>query len=313
VKNNPSTKGQLLKELRSQGDIVSGEQLSATLGISRVSVWKHIHKLQELGYHILSTSNGYRLIDSPDIPFPWEFSDRGFNVLYYPEVSSTMDTAKDLARKNCPDFTVAVAGRQTKGRGRLKRRWLSDDGGLYFTMVLRPDIPVLLSSRVNFLASLTLARVLRKMLQIDAAVKWPNDILVNGRKISGMLSELEAETDRVFFITIGMGINVNNDPSVAEPGASSLKKITGREISKKMLLDRFLAEFEKRLRKAEFENVISEWKKYTVTLNRRVKIVTHKEVSEGLAVDVEEDGALVLELADGTRKKIVYGDCFHQG
>jgi BirA family biotin operon repressor/biotin-[acetyl-CoA-carboxylase] ligase len=313
VKNNPSKKGQLLKELRSQGDIVSGEQLSATLGISRVSVWKHIHKLQELGYHILSTSNGYRLIDSPDIPFPWEFSDRGFNVLYYPEVSSTMDTAKDLARKNCPDFTVAVAGRQTKGRGRLKRRWLSDDGGLYFTMVLRPDIPVLLSSRVNFLASLTLARVLRKMLQIDAAVKWPNDILVNGRKISGMLSELEAETDRVFFINIGMGINVNNDPSVAEPGASSLKKITGREISKKMLLDRFLAEFEKRLRKAEFENVISEWKKYTVTLNRRVKIVTHKEVSEGLAVDVEEDGALVLELADGTRKKIVYGDCFHQG
>jgi BirA family biotin operon repressor/biotin-[acetyl-CoA-carboxylase] ligase len=180
-------------------------------------------------------------------------------------------------------------------------------------MVLRPDIPVLLSSRVNFLASLTLARVLRELFQIDAAVKWPNDILVDGRKISGMLSELEAETDRILFISIGMGINVNNDPSVAEPGASSLKKITGREISKKMLLARFLAEFEKRLRKAEFENVISEWKKYTVTLNRRVKIVTHKEVSEGLAVDVEEDGALVLELADGTRKTIVYGDCFHQG
>jgi BirA family biotin operon repressor/biotin-[acetyl-CoA-carboxylase] ligase len=313
MKNNPSKKGQLLKELRSQGDIVSGEKLSAILGISRVSVWKHIHKLQELGYHILSTPNGYRLIDSPDIPFPWEFSDRGFNILYYPEVTSTMDRAKDLARKNCPDYTVVVAGRQTKGRGRLKRQWLSDDGGLYFTMVLRPDIPVLLSSRVNFLASLTLARVLRELFQIDAAVKWPNDILVDGRKISGMLSELEAETDRILFISIGMGINVNNDPSVAEPGASSLKKITGREISKKMLLARFLAEFEKRLRKAEFENVISEWKKYTVTLNRRVKIVTHKEVSEGLAVDVEEDGALVLELADGTRKKIVYGDCFHQG
>jgi hypothetical protein len=149
-------------------------------------------------------NNVYRLIDSPDIPFPWEFTDRGFNILYYPEVTSTMDTAKDLARKNCPDFTV------------------------------------------------------------------------------------------VLFISIGMGINVNNDPSVAEPGSSSLKKITGREISKKMLLARFLAEFEKRLRKAEFENVISKWKKYTVTLNRRVKIVTHKEVSEGLAVDVEEDGALVF-------------------
>jgi BirA family biotin operon repressor/biotin-[acetyl-CoA-carboxylase] ligase len=305
-------KAQILKLLRSQNTIVSGEELRTALGISRVSVWKHIHKLQDLGYDITSTPNGYRLIHSPDIPFPWEFADRGFNILYYPELPSTMDTAKDLARKNCPDFTVVVAGRQTRGRGRLKRQWLSDDGGLYFTMVLRPDIPVLLSSRVNFLASLTLACVLRELFQIDAAVKWPNDILVDDRKISGMLSELEAETDRVLFINIGMGINVNNDPSVVEPGASSLKKITGGEISKKMLLARFLAEFEKRLKRAEFENVISEWKKYTVTLNRQVKIVTHKAVSEGLAVDVEQDGALVLELADGTRKKIVYGDCFHQ-
>ena len=313
MKNNSSKKGQLLKELRAQREIVSGEQLSATIGISRVSVWKHIHKLQELGYHIMSTSSGYRLIDSPDVPFPWEFSDHDYNLLYYPEVSSTMDIAKELARKDCPDFTVVVAGRQTRGRGRLKRQWLSDDGGLYFTMVLRPDIPVLLSSRLNFLASLTLARVLRELFQIDAAVKWPNDILVDGHKISGMLSELEAETDRVLFVSIGMGINVNNDPSGVEPGASSLKKITGREISKKILLTRFLAEFEERIKRAEFENVISEWKKYTVTLNRRVKIVTHKEISEGLAVDVEQDGALVLELADGTRKKIVYGDCFHQG
>jgi BirA family biotin operon repressor/biotin-[acetyl-CoA-carboxylase] ligase len=135
---------------------------------------------------------------------------------------------------------------------------------------------------------------------------------VDGYKISGMLSELEAETDRILFINIGMGINVNNDPSVFEPGASSLKKIAGREISKKTLLARFLVEFQQRLKRAKFENVISEWKKYTVTLNRQVKIVTHKEVSEGLAVDVEQDGALVLELADGSHKKIVYGDCFHQ-
>ena len=312
MENDPSTKGQLLKELRSQNAIVSGEALSKTLGISRVSIWKHIHKLQELGYQIMSTPTGYRLIDSPDIPFPWEFADRGFNILYYPEVSSTMDTAKDLARKNCPDLTVVVAGRQTQGRGRLKRQWRSDDGGLYFTMVLRPDLPVLLSARVNFLASLTLARVLRELFQIDAAVKWPNDILVDGYKISGMLSELEAETDRILFINVGMGINVNNDPSVVEPGASSLKKIAGQEISRKRLLARFLAEFKPRLKKAKFENVISEWKKYTVTLNRQVKIVTHKEVSEGLAVDVEPDGALVLELANGSHKKIVYGDCFHQ-
>ena len=184
----PSMKGRLLKELRSQKGFISGEQLSATLGISGVSVGKHIHSLQEHGYQIVSMPKGYRLIDSPDIPCPWEFNNPDFNILYYPEVSSTMDTAKDLARKNCPHFTVVVAGRQTRGRGRLERQWRSDDGGLYFTMVLRPDIAVLLSSRVNFLASLTLAHVLRELFQIDAAVKWPNDILVNGYKISGLYS-----------------------------------------------------------------------------------------------------------------------------
>ena len=303
-------KAHILKILRSTNEIVSGEELSAALGISRVSIWKHIHKLQDLGYQILSTSGGYRLDSSPDILFPWEYRGDAANILYYPEVTSTMDIARDLARKSCPDLTVVIAGRQTKGRGRLKRRWLSDDGGLYFTMVLRPTIPVQLCFRVNFLASLTLACVIREMLQIDARVKWPNDILVNERKISGMLSELEAEADRVFFINIGMGINVNNDPSGAEPGATSLKMIAGREVSRKDLLARFLERFSDRIHNAALENVISEWKKYTVTLGRQVRIVTQREESEGLAVDVDENGALVLELANGEPKKIIYGDCF---
>lgn len=305
-------KAKILKELRSRKDIVSGEYLSSALGISRVSVWKHIHKLQELGYNVLSASNGYQLIGSPDILFPWEFPGRESSIHYFSELSSTMDMAKDLARKNCPDFTVVIAGRQTKGRGRLNRQWLSDDGGLYFTLVLRPDIPLPMSSRVNFLASLTLARVLRDMYQIEAAVKWPNDILVDDRKLSGMLSELEAEADRVFFINIGMGINVNNDPTGVEPGAISLKNMLGREISRVRLLSRFLDEFEERLKNAEFENIISEWKQYTVTLQRQVRIVTQREVTEGLAVDLDENGALIVKLADGSFKKIIYGDCFHQ-
>ncbi len=303
-------KAKILEILRSRDGVVSGEQLSAALGVSRVSIWKHIHKLQDLGYRIFSTSDGYRLDSSPDILFPWEYQGDDANIRYYPEVTSTMDIARDLARKDCPDFTVILAGRQTKGRGRLKRRWLSDDGGLYFTIVLRPEIPVQWSFRVNFLASLTLARVIREMLRIDAMVKWPNDILVDDRKISGMLSELEAEVDRVFFISIGIGINVNNDPSEAEPGASSLKKISGREISRKDLLRRFLEAFSDRMRNSDLENVISEWKKYTVTLGRHVRIATHLGESEGLARDVDENGALVLELGNGEKKKIIYGDCF---
>ena len=215
-----------------------------------------------------------------------------------------------IDQNDCPDFTVVIAGRQIRGRGRLDRRWLSDDGGLYFTMVLRPEMPVQLSFRVNFLASLTLVKTIREMFKIDARVKWPNDILVDGYKISGMLSELEAEAGRVFFINVGMGINVNNDPSRAEPGASSLKKITGREVSKKDLLAFFLEAFGECMKKLDIEDVISEWKKYTLTLGRHVRIVTLQEETEGRAVDVDENGALVLELASGKQKKIVYGDCF---
>jgi BirA family biotin operon repressor/biotin-[acetyl-CoA-carboxylase] ligase len=304
-------KGQILKILRAERAAVSGEMLSSQLGVSRVSIWKHIKKLQEFGYDIEATSKGYRLISVPDVTYPWEFANRESKIHYFDEVTSTMDIGRDLARKDCPHFTVVIAGRQKKGRGRLKRVWLSSEGGLYFTVVLRPQIPPVLSSRVNFAASMIMARTLRRMFKIDARVKWPNDILVDDRKLSGMLSEMEAEADMITFINIGMGINVNNDPTSNEPMAISIKEILGKEIPRKQLLSEFLDEFENRLNNASLDNVISEWKRYTVTLNRRVRIVTTRDVSEGLAMDVDENGALVLKLADGSFKKVIYGDCFH--
>jgi len=305
-------KGRILHILRSNQGVVSGERFSKTLGISRVSVWKHLKKLRELGYDIAATPKGYRLQSDVDLLFPWEFPGREENIHYFSEVASTMDVARDLARKGCPDFTVVVAGRQKKGRGRLKRVWLSSEGGLYFTLVLRPEMPPSLSFRVHFSAAAILAKTLRKMFGIDAAVKWPNDILVNDRKISGMLSEMEAETDRVTFINIGVGINVNNDPTPEAAMASCLKKILGRNISRKEILAGFLDEFENSVKQASFDNAISEWKRYTVTLNRQVRIVTTHDVSEGRVLDVDENGALVLERADGSIKKVLHGDCFHQ-
>ena len=304
-------KAEILKLLRAQTGVVSGETLSSTLGLTRVAIWKHIQKLNQVGYRIQSGPKGYRLEHSPDTPFPWEFPARETQIHYFDETSSTMEIAKELAQKGCPDFTVVIAGRQKKGRGRLKRVWISDAGGLYFTLVLRPRLPIILSARVSFLASLTLARVLREWCEIDAKVKWPNDILVQERKISGMLTEMEAEADQVNFINIGIGINVNNDPSRSEPQASSIKKLLGKSISRKELLARFLDDLESRMQQLDMDGVVSEWKKYTLTLNRRVQIVTNRETSEGLAVDVDENGALVLELDDGTHKKILYGDCFH--
>ena len=305
-------KGQILNILKTETEVVSGEMLSARLGVSRVSVWKHIKKLREVGYNIEATPKGYLFISAPDALYPWEFGEKEHNIHYFDEVDSTMDIARELARKECPHFTVVIAGRQKKGRGRLKRSWLSSEGGLYFTIVVRPKIPPVLSSRVNFAASMILAQTLRNMFNINAMVKWPNDVLVDGKKISGILSEMEAEIDRVSFISIGIGINVNNDPTPYEPMATSLKKILGKEVPRIEVLKAFLDHFEDALNDSNFDNVVSEWKKYSETLNRHVRIVTANDVSEGLAVDVDDNGALILKLTDGSMKKITYGDCFHE-
>ena len=305
-------KARIIKILKDTKGIVSGQALSAQLGISRVSIWKHIQKLQALGYDILATAKGYRLKNSPDVPYPWEFPGRESRIIYHEELTSTMDAAKNLARKGCPDFTTVIAGRQVSGRGRLKREWLSDKGGLYFTMILRPDLPPVLSFKVSFLASLTLARILNEMFGVDVRLKWPNDLLVDERKISGMLSELEAEADRVAFINVGVGVNVNNDPSAIEPAAISLKAILGRKVSKKDILARYLDAFEQQMQTAALDRVIEEWKAYTVTLNREVRVVTNREVFTGKAVDVDDSGALILKCADGSLQKILYGDCFHR-
>ncbi|MBU0697991.1 MAG: biotin--[acetyl-CoA-carboxylase] ligase [Proteobacteria bacterium] len=305
-------KGRILGILRAEKAVVSGEVLSAELSVSRVSVWKHIQKLKEFGYHIESTPKGYRLISDPDALLPWEFPHRESRIHYFDKVSSTMDIARDLARKGCPGFTVVVAGEQTEGRGRLKRAWLSSSGGLYFTIVLRPQIPPILSARVHLAAAVVLTRTLRRMFAVEAMVKWPNDILVDDGKIAGMLTEMEAESDLVHFVNIGLGINVNNDPTSMEPTASSLKKILGKKISRRGLLSEFMDEFENYMNRGSLDDVIPEWKRYARTLNRHVRIVTDREIHEGIAVDVDDNGALILALADGSTQKVVHGDCFHQ-
>ncbi|MBU3916617.1 biotin--[acetyl-CoA-carboxylase] ligase [bacterium] len=304
-------KNKLLKILKSKDDIISGELLCEELGVSRVSVWKHIKKLQESGYEIESSSKGYRFISAPDALYPWEFPDRESTIHYFEEIPSTMETAKELARKGCPSFTVVIAGRQIKGRGRLKRTWHSDNGGLYFTLVVRPKIPPSMMSRISFAASLNLARTLREDYGVDAMVKWPNDILVNEKKLSGMLCEMEVESDMVSFLNIGIGLNVNNDPKEKEPNSVSLKELLGREVPRKEVLCGFLDRLEKELSKDNLDHIIPEWKKYTLTLNRHVRIVTTNAELEGKAVDVDDSGALLLEQADKSIKKVFYGDCFH--
>lgn len=305
----PQVKERIIRWLRDEADVVSGESLRTALGVSRVTVWKHIQALGEMGYAIEATPKGYRLVSAPDIPFPWEMGHRSDRVHYFPEVDSTMTVARELARNGCPHLSAVAAGRQTRGRGRLDRRWHSEDGGLYFTVVTRPNLPPMLAGRVNFAASLVLCRTLRDRFAVDARVKWPNDILVGDRKLCGMLSEMEAADDRVAFVNVGMGVNVNNDPGAEEPGAVSLKALRGRPASVRDLFAAFLDGFEDRLERLD-EDVVAEWKTLTLTLGRTVRVATLREERTGVAVDVDPDGALILETGDGVRHRVIYGDCF---
>jgi BirA family biotin operon repressor/biotin-[acetyl-CoA-carboxylase] ligase len=304
-------KSQLLKILAENTNFISGESLSKHLGVSRVAVWKHIQKLQACGYDIHSGPKGYHLIQSPDIPFPWELPERESRIHFFDTASSTMDIARELARKGCPDFTVVIAETQTCGRGRMDRNWVSPEGGLYFTLVLRPHIPPVMSPLVNFGAAFVLARTLQEFCGVDARVKWPNDVLVHDRKVSGMLSEMEAAGDQVSFVNIGIGINMNNDLPPDLPSATSIKNITGKACSRKAFLSEFLDRLENRIHQPDLATVIAEWKTCSATLGQQVRIVSRQGITEGKAMDVDPNGALVVQTANGDLKKIYYGDCFH--
>jgi BirA family biotin operon repressor/biotin-[acetyl-CoA-carboxylase] ligase len=299
--------------LLNQADtVISGETLSAELGISRVSIWKHIQGLVQSGISIVSSPKGYRLNHDPDSLHPLTFDIGQDRVHYFQETTSTMDEAQRLVRKGCADFTVVIAQRQTRGRGRMQRSWVSTHGGLYFTVVIRPDIPMIRSGLVNLAAAIDMANLLRSMYRVDAGLKWPNDILVNGKKICGILSQMEAEGDQMAYMNIGIGLNVNNAPETEEPMAISLKALLGRTVPRREVLVAFLDSFQQRMLAFDPHCVIDEWKSNNVTLGRKVCVVTVKERVEGTAVDVDSHGGLILRLADGTLQTVVYGDCFHQ-
>jgi BirA family transcriptional regulator, biotin operon repressor / biotin---[acetyl-CoA-carboxylase] ligase len=309
--SNNQIKRKILRILRQDQKATAESLLCREVRITPESLRKQILELQESGYEIRTTGNGFQLIHEPDNPYPWEFPGRESFIHYYKELSSTMDVAREMAGKGCPDFTVIISEFQRIGRGRLQRTWHSDAGGLYFTIVLRPKLAPVHSHRINFAASLVLAKVLQQLFHVDAKVKWPNDILVNNLKLSGMLSEMGVEADKLSYVNIGIGINVNNDPTGKEPNAVSLKKLLGTSIDRRKLLSSFLDSFQTAISGSLLENIIPQWKQYTMTIGRQVKIVTIKESYEGFARDINENGALILEQKDGSLIEVIYGDCFH--
>lgn len=316
----------VLRALAENKGFLSGEELAKSLGVSRTAVWKSVEALKKMGYQIDAVpKRGYTLLKSPELLLPYEIRLKlktkilGKEIVYFKRVSSTNDVAKDLASKGAPEGLLVLAEEQTKGRGRMGRSWFSPLGGLWFTLLLRPTIS---PEKVPLLALMLGVGVARGLstLGLKCRLKWPNDVLINGKKVCGILTELDAEMDRVNYVIAGIGINVNNEvkdfPSEFKPSATTVKEELGREVYRVVLLTEILKELESMYNaflRGNRELVLNEWRRLSSTLGRRVKVVSRDRIVEGEALDVSKDGALIIRLKNGSLEEILSGDCLHLG
>lgn len=240
----------------------------------------------------------------------------GRNILFCHEVDSTNDWAKEVAMYGAHEGTVLIAETQAKGRGRLGREWISPTGGLWFSLILRPKLIPAEAVKLTFVAGLAVAKVLREMFDLKVWTKWPNDVLVDGRKICGILTEMSTTGETVNFVVVGVGINVNFYvenffPEELKRVATSLENELGRKVQLeelfRILLEKMEALYEQ-FTKEGLDPILEEWKKYADFLGRKVEIITQNEKLSGLALDIDREGALVLKLEDGTSKRVFVGD-----
>ena len=316
-------KSKILDILKQNRHWVSGETLCRDLGVSRTAVWKHIRALREEGYHIEARSNlGYRLLEIPDVPYPGEVTSglstkvMGCRVEYFVELTSTNDEAKKMAAKGCSEGTVVVAECQTGGKGRLGRSWFTPPGrGLWFSVVLRPPVNPAETPQATMLVAVAVARAIWEHTGVAAAIKWPNDILVNDKKLCGILVELNAEMDQVNFLVAGMGINVNipgkDFPPEIRDTATSLQAESGRHIPRVPLLRALLASLEEWYRvwlEQGFDPVLTEWRRLCVTLDCPITVHTVRESYTGHAIDVDKTGALLVRMEDGGIERLLAGE-----
>lgn len=315
----------ILNVLRNNKDsYVSGEDLTKLADISRAAIWKHIEKLREEGYDIEASPHlGYRLVDIPDSlisgEIRWKLKTRvlGKTIISYKKVDSTNDIAYSLAEKGMKEGAVILADEQTKGRGRLGRSWSSPPkAGIYLSCILRPILAPNEIPRITLLAAVALAKAIRELTGLSATIKWPNDILINNKKICGILTEMKAEQDKVNFVIVGIGVNVNTPLKFLPKGASSIKEEmskSGRteaasrvELAKKILEN--LEENYLKLKKEGFEPIIDEWKDLSTMLGSRVRVVLQNRTFEGQARDLDGDGSLIVRRDSGILEKVSSGD-----
>ncbi len=318
----------ILKILRNSREYISGEDISTELGVSRSAVWKTIGKLREMGYTIDAVSSrGYRLSEGIDLPISDEihrYLDTecfGDEIVYMKTVDSTNDLAMTLARQGATHGTVVTTDQQTRGRGRKGRKWISPPGmNLYLSIVLRPEVSPAEASQIPILSVIASVRALNRMVSnLQFNIKWPNDIYCHGKKISGTLCEIKAEIDRVNYVVVGTGINVNMKPSddSIRNIATSLLMETGSEYSRVktavFLLEEFERVYNEWLSLGDLGFIIDEWNTYSMLQNKQVDVKTATKIISGKAVGIANNGALKLELRDGSVRMVYAGDATLHG
>ncbi|TET65647.1 biotin--[acetyl-CoA-carboxylase] ligase [Candidatus Bathyarchaeota archaeon] len=240
----------------------------------------------------------------------------GRTIFYSSNVDSTNKWAKELAMYGACEGTVVIAETQTMGTGRLGRQWFSPTGGLWFSLILRPNLCPAETIQLTFVSGLAVTRVLREMFGLKAETKWPNDVLVKGRKICGILAEMNTTGENVNFVVVGVGVNANCSveklfPEQLKKVATSIENELGRKVQLEELFKALLEQLENLYElfiNEGFDPIREEWKKYASFLGRRVKITSQTREVSGLALEIDHDGALVLRLEDGTEKRFFIGD-----
>lgn len=317
----------IIEMLRNTGEnFLSGESIAERLGISRAAVWKHIQKLRRSGYEITSRERcGYKFTDAPDLLLANDIKDGlntqviGKEIYYFPSTDSTNSTAKVFAYRNVPDGTVVVAEEQTGGKGRLNRTFYSPRGkGIWFSLILRPKLVPSDAPKCTLLAAVSIAHAMDRF-GLKAQIKWPNDVMFDGRKLVGILTELSAEMSRITYIVLGIGINVNiardEFPPELRDVATSLMEMKGEKLSRIQFFRAVLEEFDKLYvditsdPKRGFVRMLDEWRKYNITLGKSVRVITASsgEYFLGRARDIDADGALLVETKDGL-ERVFAGD-----
>ena len=319
-----TTDAKILLALRANQDGVSGADLAEQLGITRAAIWGRIEELRRLGYEIEAGPHfGYRLVGAPDVLHADDLLARlgktkviGRDIHVFEQTTSTNDVIEKLARDGVKEGAVVFAESQTKGRGRLGRKWISPERkGLWFSVLLRPDLRPQETTQLTVASATALRRAIESETGLRSEIKWPNDIVIGGKKVAGILTELSAELDRVRHVILGIGVDVNLGAGEFPPElrklATSLKIESGRAISRAELATAILRELDSdyaRICGGSFAAVADEWQEHCKTIGRQVTIQIGERRIRGRAESLDDDGALLLRTDHGRLERITGGD-----